>query len=143
MCTTQRASILQRAGRQTSTCGPLRGTTANIQTSGRRPWNAVLKEINRTGKPRLVPKGGEDWKESHGYYDGLWWRGASPPEQLGFVEGYLSCYSTEMPSASGMFSKSAPDYVRLMNSYMKGHAHSDEEKLADILSRFRDRQAQQ
>jgi hypothetical protein len=106
------------------------------------PVSAVLKEINRTGKPRPIPKGGEDWKESHGYYDGLWWRGASAPEQLGFVEGYLSCYSTEMPSASGIFSKSAPDYVRLMNSYMQGHAHSDEEKLADILNRFRDRQAQ-
>ena len=101
----------------------------------------VLKEINRTGKSRPVHKGGEEWKEKHGYYDGLWWRGASADGQLGFIEGYLSCYSTEMAGASPVFLKAARDYVSLMDSYMGSHAHSDEERLADILSRFGDRGA--
>jgi len=107
------------------------------------PVSSVLKEINRTGRARPVPAGGEEWKENHGYYDGLWWRGASAPEQLGFVEGYLSCYSTEMPGAPATFSKAANEYVRLMNSYMQEHVHSDEEKVADMLGRFRDHHAQQ
>lgn len=102
--------------------------------------SVVLKAINRTGKSRPIPKGGEEWKERHGYYDGLWWRGSSPLEQLGYVEGYLSCDSTEVSNPARIFSKSARAYVRLLNTYMKDHLHSDEEKVADILSRFRDRQ---
>lgn len=35
--------------------------------------------------------GGEVYTNRHGYYDGLWWKGASGDEQLGYVEGYLVC----------------------------------------------------
>jgi hypothetical protein len=107
------------------------------------PVGGVLKQLNRTGKPRPTPKGGEEWKELHGYYDGLWWRGSSPTEQLGYVEGYLSCYSTELAGRAETFSKSAHEYVGLLNAYMKAHLHSDEEKVANILSRFSDRQSAQ
>ena len=57
----------------------------------KRPVAEILKEISQTGKPRPVAKGGEVWTEPHGYYDGLWWRGSWPMEQLGYVEGYLAC----------------------------------------------------
>ncbi len=98
----------------------------------------VLEQVNRTGEPRPVPKGGEEWKEPHGYYDGLWWRGSSASEQLGYIEGYLSCYASEIASPPATFSKSAHEYVALMNAYVKGHAKSDDEKVAYILHRFRD-----
>jgi hypothetical protein len=107
------------------------------------PVSSVLKQINRTGKPRPIPKGGEEWKERHGYYDGLWWRGSSPSEQLGYIEGYLSCYSTEVTTSARRFSKAFPEYVKLLNTYMKEHLHSDEEKVANILGRFADRQPEQ
>lgn len=35
--------------------------------------------------------GGEMDNRPHGYYDGLWWKGASDNEQVGYVEGYLVC----------------------------------------------------
>jgi len=104
------------------------------------PVSTILRQINRTGKPRPTLKGGEEWKEAHAYYDGLWWRGSSAAEQLGYIEGYLSCYSNEMTSQGTVFSKAAPEYVNLITSHIKAHPQSDDEKLAIILRRFRDRQ---
>ncbi len=44
--------------------------------------STALKQIDRTAKPHPVLEGGERWTEPHGYYDGMWWRGGSPEEQL-------------------------------------------------------------
>ncbi len=102
------------------------------------PVSTALKQIDRTAKPHPVPEGGEKWTEPHGYYDGLWWRGGSPEEQLGYVEGYLSCYSSEVLSSGAVFSKTAAQYRALVNKFLDGHSKSDDEKVAHLLRRFRD-----
>ena len=84
--------------------------------------------------------GGEAWSGPHGYWDGLWWKGAGYPnilEQLGYVEGYLACYQGEAPSPKGTFSKSAGQYVSLITGWYKTTGKEDA-KIADVLFKFRD-----
>jgi hypothetical protein len=38
---------------------------------------------------------GLGWRERHGFLDGFWWQGSDPAEQLGFVEGYVTCHNNE------------------------------------------------
>jgi len=99
----------------------------------------VLETIDRTAKSRPLPKGGEIWKEPHGYYDGQFWREASENERLGYLEGYLLCYSKMMNGARVKFSDTPSKYRTLINEYVESHPKSDDEKLAYILYRFRDR----
>jgi hypothetical protein len=63
-----------------------------------RPAARVLKDIwsghiaVRGSQPARV---GEGWHERHGFLDGGWWRGSNPAEQLGFIEGYVTCHNSE------------------------------------------------
>ena len=98
----------------------------------------VLQNLDHTGKPRTVPKGGEHWKEAHGYYDGLWWRQSSENEQLGYVQGYLACYRRLLVASPTTFSKPPNAYWSLMNAYITQNPKSDDEKLANILKRYAD-----
>lgn len=103
---------------------------------------SVLSGINTQGPPRAVPKGGETWNEAHGYYDGTWWRGGDVREQLGFIEGYLSCHAHYVAGKTGVtFSKPPSEYRALIDTYMAGSSRRDDEKLASILSRFQDQPA--
>lgn len=84
---------------------------------------------------------GEVWSEPHGYWDGLWWKGAGYPntlEQLGYVEGYLACYVGEAHSPRGTFSKSPVRYVSLISGWYKRTGKEDA-KIADVLFKFLDR----
>jgi hypothetical protein len=62
-------------------------------------------------------KGGEVWKEPHGYYDGQWWREAESAERLGFVEGYVACYTQKTKQLKGQFARTRPDLVSLIDGW--------------------------
>src|ERR1700687_5535240 len=82
----------------------------------------------------------------HGSYDGKFWFDAETPQvQLGFVEGYLACHTAKVKDADGRFSKSAEDYVPLINSAYgitddtaEGDPHKAQQKIADVLPQLRD-----
>jgi hypothetical protein len=63
-----------------------------------RPASKVLKDVwsghiePRNSQP---PRAGEGWHERHGFLDGGWWTGSNHAEQLGFIEGYVTCHNTE------------------------------------------------
>jgi hypothetical protein len=85
---------------------------------------------------------GEVWSEPHGYWDGLWWKGAGYPntlEQSGYLEGYLACYGGEAHSPKGTFSKPPAQYVSLITGWYKRTGKEDT-KIADVLFKFRDQE---
>lgn len=85
---------------------------------------------------------GEVWSEPHGYWDGLWWKGAGYPntlEQVGYVEGYLTCYRTEAHDSKGAFSKSPPEYVSLITNWYR-QTRREDAKIADVLFKFCDQE---
>jgi hypothetical protein len=113
-----------------------------------RPVADVLKDIWAGHIPvyeakRAAP--GEGWRARHGYFDGLWWKGSSSAEQLGFVEGYVACHNREQRKAKPL-QLEPPRYVELLSAW---YAPSDEsvaaqhqaEKIADVLLRFGERTA--
>lgn len=98
----------------------------------------VIVRIRKTASPRPETKGGEVWREPHGYYNGQWWWQASDDTRIGYVKGYLWCYGTMMAKPSARFSKPAGTYRSLMDHYIESNPKADSEKLAHILFRFRD-----
>jgi len=93
--------------------------------------------------PKVKPLGdGEVWDEPHGYYDGMWWNGGIEAEALllrrGFVEGYLWCYTNKAHSPKGSFSGPPTVYVARITKWYQTPAHVND-KIADVLFRFRDR----
>jgi hypothetical protein len=98
-------------------------------------WRKVLSEA----PPETPPKGGEVHANPHGYYDGLYWCQGSDLERKGFLEGYLWCLRTRVQSPSETYSRSISYYVGKINDYIQKHPKSDEEAIATILSKFRDK----
>jgi len=84
------------------------------------------------------PRGGETWSKPHGYFDGLWWKGASNAEKLGFVEGEIDCFNGEAASRFRV-PLSATEYVRWLDKAYgldEGSSISrspDDAKIADVL----------
>jgi hypothetical protein len=87
-------------------------------------------------------------KGDHSIYDGNYWRLAfglgKKPEQIGFVEGYLSCLSATKPDEAARFPRAATDYAALISrwygfSEKTGDINEDREgeKIAFVLSKFR------
>ena len=114
------------------------------QSQRTRPVAQVLRDIwaGHVSVPyakQALPGGG--WRERHGYFDGLWWKGSSNPEQLGFVEGYATCFSSEHRKARA-FSLEPEKYVSLLTAWysLNGDesfaARRQAEKIADVLPRF-------
>jgi hypothetical protein len=94
---------------------------------------------------RKAKKGGEVWNEPHGYWDGQWWREGTPADRIGFVEGYLACYQLGARNARASFSKSAAEYVALINEWYRLNEETGdvdqkkvETKIANVLFKFRD-----
>lgn len=99
--------------------------------------------------PAMDPFGGHS-KEPHGRNDGLYWReisshGGPELEQLGFVEGYLTCYAGLKEGKGGTFSKPAADYVRSIAGWYGFKAETGDidrrrepTPIADVLFEFRD-----
>lgn len=98
------------------------------------------------------PRGGEEWREKHGYFDGSYWGqafgdgGAGTAHQRGFVEGYLSCNQRLGVSRRPSFSAQPEMYVRRISQWYHFDSTTgdmdparEEAKIADVLLRFRDR----
>ncbi len=101
----------------------------------------VLRDLVVTFKsPRVRPQGGEVWNEPHGYYDGQWWKESEPKEQIGYLEGYLSCYSHDVRRPRARFSKRAAEYQELIIQYYDSDPkHTEDDKIAYVLYRVRDK----
>jgi len=108
-----------------------------------RPAAHVLKDVWAGHIPvhnAMRPAPGEGWRERHGYFDGTWWKGSSNAEQLGFVEGYMSCHNSELRNAKPL-SLEPDKYVEMLSTW---YAPSDEtaaaqhqaEKIADVFQRL-------
>jgi hypothetical protein len=109
-----------------------------------RPVAQVLKDIwsGHVSVPEAKhAAAGQGWRERHGYFDGLWWKGSSPTEQLGFVEGYIACHNTEHRKVQPLRLPAA-SYVQSINAWyaMPGDesvaAQRRAEKVGDVLLRF-------
>jgi hypothetical protein len=98
-------------------------------------WRKVLSEA----APETPRKGGEAYTNPHGYYDGQYWQEASESERRGFLEGYLWCLRTRVQSPSETYSRAVSYYVERISDYVERHPKSDNEAIAAILSRFRDK----
>lgn len=109
-----------------------------------RPVAQVLKDIwsGHVSVPEAKhAAAGQGWRERHGYFDGLWWKGSSPTEQLGFVEGYIACHNTEHRKVQPLRLPAA-SYVQSINAWyaIPGDesvaAQRRAEKVGDVLLRF-------
>jgi hypothetical protein len=98
-------------------------------------WRKVLSEA----PPETPRKGGEVHANPHGYYDGQYWREGSDLERRGFLQGYLWCLRTRVQSPSETYSRPVSYYVERISDYVGKHPKSDNEAIATILSRFRDK----
>lgn len=112
-----------------------------------KPVLQALEQFDSTeGEGR--PSGGQGWSHvPHAYWDGLWWKGSSRSERLGFVEGYISCLKERPGRPPTVFSKPPGEYVRRISEWYKldDATHSidpvrEEEKIANVLLRFADKQ---
>ena len=110
-------------------------------------FEALVQSADRVGE--RPPSGGEVWNERHGHFDGNYWRQAfaagGTQEQLGFVEGYVTCSNHRPTAQDSTFSATPADYVRRINQWYEfdtttGDMNSAREsaKIADVLLRFRD-----
>jgi hypothetical protein len=108
----------------------------------------VLYQLrDRTGE-KGMPAGGEVSRGRHSYFDGLYWMQISVgghDEQLGFVEGFLSCYVALPRDQSGVLSKMPEEYRSLISQWYRFDERSGDidasrqpEKIADVLLKFRD-----
>jgi hypothetical protein len=97
----------------------------------------------------VAASGGEHWDEEHGFYDGQYWAQAfavgGTDEQLGFVEGYLTCNHSLAHDHAGVFSKTPAAYRMLISQWYAFDSQTGDidrtratEKIPDVLRRFRD-----
>jgi hypothetical protein len=82
---------------------------------------------------------GEKWKNPHWYLNGDWWTQVSEAQQLGFVEGYLYCLKTKIPTATGTYSGSASVYRTKIDAFIRAHPKQGKESVAITLRRYRDK----
>lgn len=80
----------------------------------------VAQKVAANGPVSHPAPGGEVYTNRHGYYDGLWWKGASGDEQLGYVEGYLVCLKRQAPK-----SESQRTAIAISNWYRKHPSKED------------------
>ena len=84
---------------------------------------------------------GEVWKNAHWYLNGDWWAQISEDQQLGFVEGYLWCLKTQVPTPTDSYSKPPDAYRRKIDAFVKANPKLGNEAVAVTLHRYRDRDA--
>ena len=60
----------------------------------------LVDKIDGPAQPPPSPPGAEVYTNPHGYYDGLWWKGAVGGERHGYVEGYLVCLGQPIDKSS-------------------------------------------
>jgi hypothetical protein len=88
----------------------------------------------------------EKWNEKWGYADGDYWRQSRDEGRLGFIQGFLECYSNHSTAAQGTFSKSREWYVGAVSRWYGVKSNDPGEinprrktiKIPAVLFRFRD-----
>lgn len=96
------------------------------------------------------PSGGEEWHESHGYFDGNYWRqsfgSGGSAHQIGFVEGYVACNRQLGAARRATFTAPATEYVHRINQWYQFDSTTadmeptrEKAKIVDVLFKFRDR----
>jgi hypothetical protein len=106
----------------------------------------ALDRIREAGSETSGPPPAAGGPAPHGVYDGRFWFDAETPQvQLGFVEGYLACHAAKVKDADGHFSKSAEQYVSLINDAYGINDDTEDvdpqkgaQKIADVLHQLRD-----
>ena len=92
------------------------------------------------------PGPAEEVKGKYGYVDGDYWRQAEVPHRLGFIQGFLYCYSKHAKVRRGTFSKPVSWYVEAISKWFGVKSDDPAEinlarfnvKIPDVLFRFRD-----
>ena len=113
------------------------------------PVSAVLFRFrDRPGEE--PPPGGEvHAPRPHGFFDGQYWKViggiGGPDEQIGFIEGHLSCYAEPPRDLHIVFSKTPAEYRLLITKWYRLVEETDEideershEPIANVLVKFRD-----
>jgi hypothetical protein len=88
----------------------------------------------------------EEWKGKYGYLDGDYWRQQREPDRIGFIQGFLYCYSKHAKLKRGSFSRPASWYVEAISKWYGVKSDDPAEidlarintKIPEVLFRFRD-----
>ena len=108
-------------------------------------WTVTIPP-NAPPARRNIKGNGEVTPGKYGIFDGEFWREISNHERLGFVQGFLYCFSTYKGIQKGKFSKPASEYVKAISSWYEvldndGSAINDKkvpEKIPNVLFKFAD-----
>ncbi len=100
-------------------------------------WQKLTSAIPR--KPKKATKGGDAWKNPHWYLNGGWWRQVPDEERKGFLEGYLLCMLERVNPPTEEYSRSISFYAEKIDAHIQAHPKANDDPVAIILSRFRDR----
>lgn len=96
---------------------------------------AAIAEVSKNLKPYVIEQaeGAQAYPEKYGYYDELWWRGGDAKgEQLGFIEGYVSC----LPNGRKLFPKPFESYVAKITKWYEDNPESSDEKIPVVLQKI-------
>lgn len=99
-------------------------------------WRRLGPQI---GKDTPPTKGGEIYTNPHGYFDGTFYRQVSEAERFGFLEGYIGCLRSYVKDSDEIYSLPIHEYDDKIWDYIRAHPTADNQAIADILRRFRDR----
>jgi hypothetical protein len=109
-------------------------------------WN-VTKPSYAPPSGRHLGGRGETSQGKYGLYDGEFWREMGDSKHLGFIQGFLYCYSKYGDASRGTFSKPAPEYVEAISKWYEidGEGGINPKKMPakipTILFKFRDTDA--
>jgi len=103
------------------------------------PVIEVSRRVGRQiGKDTPQTPGGEKWTNPHWYLNGDWYQHESEAERFGYLEGYIGCLRTYVKNDSARYSQPIHYYDDKIWDYIDA-AKTNDEAVADILRRFRDR----
>ncbi len=98
-------------------------------------WQELQRKQTRAANTQK--EGGEVWTNPHWYLNGQWWNASPKDERKAFVEGYLWCVRSY--SNSDEYPQSDDYYFDKVDKYTEAHPDTDNEPIAETLSRFRKR----
>jgi hypothetical protein len=98
-------------------------------------WKRVAAQV-----PIPKPlKGGEVWNNPHGFLNGFWYQQGAESRRFGFLEGYIGCLRTYIKGSVESYAKPIQYYDDNIWGYTKAHPKAEDEAIADILRRFREK----
>jgi hypothetical protein len=104
----------------------------------------LLRAVNSPQQRRKGPAAGPVPHEKYSIYDGEYWRESSLKARLGFVQGFLDCYSRYGGGKKGTFPKLAEQYDLAITKWYEItddgdiNAEKSSEKIPNVLFRLAD-----